>query len=1230
MLRQVSQAVARRPAFLSRTSRLASGFTFRWAAASSTVATSTTKNASFQRLRRGVIDTRREFCTSVGKNQAPPVVEVDYEELMQLSPAAINCLREAFMGPKAYGAIAVRGIPEYGEKRKRAFRAGIDLALTDPEGRARAAAVNNTYPGWSGTPGSETHPLQSSFLFNVKEELGRTNDYFGKNIFPSEDFRKAFVDLSAPMHEAALQVLKGCDVLVEVANGLEGNKWSSDGRSLHRLALDGPALAGRFICYDSAFTREDTIFEDRDRELKKAAETSRMASTTSDSQNLAGSTWSPSATTPMGTHSPASTQSKLVGHASDGLASMRTHSTPVKSVGHAGDGLASMRTHSTPVKTAGHAGDGLASMRTHSTPVKSAGHAGDGLASMRTHSTPVKSVGHAGDGLASMRTHSTPVKTAGHAGDGLASMRTHSTPVKSAGHAGDGLASMRTHSTPVKTAGHAGDGLASMRTHSTPVKSAGHAGDGLASMRTHSTPVKSAGHAGDGLASMRTHSTPVKSVGHSGMKGDGPAFMQTHTQTHAGNESGSVRMHSTQMVQSSTDPIMDFPVPLTSPQENVAETKKDDVGDYWLPWHIDSNFVTLIHKEMYAYESDASFAPEPKGAGVVFMNPAGDTTMLDTEDDALMILQIGAFGQIYSGGHINACRHAVLSTAPEGIARFNFCNFWYVPWDTVCHSPPGREQQAVSTGWNAMMDESYLGISMRQSFAAFRKFMTSPEARLQFADSVRFKELAEVLPVPRRASSTVSTQPHSQELVLDVMTDLRCPISYISLLNLDKALQNLGLSESTTVRYHPLFLNPNVPKEGESLDVYLLREFGYSKEYARSETYPLRLLGLEAGVNFNPDRRVVNTFNAACVVEMAQEVGKQRQMVEVLSRSYFEDAKDISDVDVLCELASSVGFDQDDVRQRLQASDGPLQKRVSAAYTQFSEQVDEVPHFMVREHVSGNGVEVGGRRSVENWEGVLQAALEKGRFVGMTIPGLNGEELRLAEANPNSPISLAFNAQHGWAPNLYPYSKEDFGRMDESPDTMMYAEPRFVQHLDEQSLARLTSVYRAAFAQAPAGFSVLDLCSSWTSHFPEDMPKDARIVVHGLNEAEVKANVLATETLTQDLNAKPTLPLESDSFHFVTNALSVQYLTDPLAVFAEMHRVLKPGGMAIIAFSHRTFIEKAVNVWAKETDDGEGHAHLIGRHFQFGPVGGWKHLSSIDVSPSHGDPMWLVTAVKAY
>ncbi|CAK0896600.1 unnamed protein product [Prorocentrum cordatum] len=872
---------------------------------------------------------------------APPVVQVDYGSLMKLEPGALERVREAFVGPKAYGAIAVVNIPGYGGKMKTAFRAGIDLALKDAAGRERAAAVNNTYPGWSGTPGQETHPLQSSFLYNVKEEVnGRVDPYFGKNIFPSKEYQDSFVDLATPMHTAALQVLKGCDAVIESIMAAEGSKWSSAGRSLHRLGDEGPVLAGRFICYDSGFTREDKLLEQRKPAAESAAAAAAAQSAVAKTVGHAGD-----GLASMRTHS---TPVKSAGHAGDGLASMRTHSTPVKSAGHAGDGLASMRTHSTPVKSAGHAGDGLASMRTHSTPVKSAGHAGDGLASMRTHSTPVKSAGHAGDGLASMRTHSTPVKSAGHAGDGLASMRTHSTPVKSAGHAGDGLASMRTHSTPVKSAGHAGDGLASMRTHSTPVKSAGHAGDGLASMRTHSTPVKSAGHAGDGLASMRTHSTPVKSAGHAG---DGLATARTSPATSRlvgmGDQPalgralpGSItplratseaRALTTEAIPSSTGFPEEFAFDTSSLGDGQAGTDaaaaagaadvvlrapgpevgaEEDVGEYWLPWHIDSNFATILHREVYAHEHDASLAPEPEDAGLLMMNEVGDVAKAETDPDAV-ILQMGAFGQIYSGGVLAACRHAVVSPRPPGIARFNYCNFWYAKWNTVCDTPAGFEHRAVNRGWNAMMDDSYLDITMKQGFASFRKFMVSPEAEAQFADTVRFKELSELMPMPARvvpAQASALQAERRSDLVIDVLTDVRCPFSALSQRNLDRALESLGLRDQVTFRYHPVFLNPNVPKEGESLDDYLLREYGYSKEYAHSEDYPIRLAGLEAGIRFNPHRRVINTFDAFCLIEVASAVGKQDEVVKALSQRYFEEAEDISDPAVLRLAAEQAGL----------------------------------------------------------------------------------------------------------------------------------------------------------------------------------------------------------------------------------------------------------------------------------------------------------------------------------
>eukprot|EP00448_Togula_jolla_P017776 CAMPEP_0170583212 /NCGR_PEP_ID=MMETSP0224-20130122/8006_1 /TAXON_ID=285029 /ORGANISM="Togula jolla, Strain CCCM 725" /LENGTH=846 /DNA_ID=CAMNT_0010906507 /DNA_START=1 /DNA_END=2541 /DNA_ORIENTATION=- len=844
-------------------------------------------------------------------------------------------------------------------------------------------------------------------------------------------------------------------------------------------------------------------------------------------------------------------------------------------------------------------------MRTHSTPVKSAGHAGDGLASMRTHSTPVKSAGHAGDGLASMRTHSTPVKSAGHAGDGLASMRTHSTPVKSAGHAGDGLASMRTHSTPVKSAGHAGDGLASMRTHSTPVKSAGHPGEGLASKRVQSSEIKLSGGtvsdrrslvtAVSGNDSHDSHAAYAALVKEAGNAGEGHVDSFTYEETEA---------TASKLALEVNGPAAD-----------------KDVGEYWLPWHIDSNFVTLIHKEMYAYESDGSLAPEPDGAGVAFMNQDGDVVKYRGRDDA-MILQFGAFAQIYAGGQLAACRHAVLTPMAERIARFNYCNFWYVPWNTVCEPPAGLERAAINSGWNAMMDESYLNITMKQGFAAFRQFMTAPEARVQFANSASFRELATLIPMPARYSLDKAAS--QAPLVIDVLTDVRCPFSYLAKKGLEQAIKNLGLS-GVTMRYHPIFLNPNVTREGESLDDYLLREYGFSKEYAHSEDYPLHKAGRELGVNFNPNRRVVNTFDAFCLIAMAQEENLQDVLVEELSRRYFEDGLDISDEEVLCRAAEAVGL-SGGVRERLR--DPELRSRVQATYEVLSASVGSVPHFLVRERLSGSGIDAGGMRPVEEWEELLRTSLAKGQHMGMSIPGPLGSKVWLPEANPTSPVSLAFAAQHGKSSPEWPFTADDFAREDETEDSAMYAAPRLVNHLDEDSLASIREAYRAIFRQLPPNCRLLDLCSSWTSNYPVDMMADAHVTVHGLNEEELRHNQLAAERHVQDLNAQPRLPWADRSFDAVTLALSVQYLTKPQAVFSEIHRVLAPGGIAVVVYSHRCFLEKTIKVWARELYDGEGHAHILRNYFEHSPHGGWSGHSSIDVSPLHGDPVWMVTAVK--
>ena len=159
---------------------------------------------------------------------------------------------------------------------------------------------------------------------------------------------------------------------------------------------------------------------------------------------------------------------------------------------------------------------------------------------------------------------------------------------------------------------------------------------------------------------------------------------------------------------------------------------------------------------------------------------------------------------------------------------------------------------------------------------------------------------------------------------------------------------------------------------------------------------------------------------------------------------------------------------------------------------------------------------------------------------------------------------------------------ETFDRLDDTPDEDFYRVPRLVAHIDPGTIAALTTYYAEALAEADA---VLDLMSSWISHLP-DRPRFSRVAGLGMNEVELATNSRLDERVVHDLNADPVLPFASASFDAVVNAVSVQYLTRPAEVFSEVARVLRPGGISIVAMSHRCFPTKAIRAFHSLTRDG--------------------------------------------
>jgi hypothetical protein len=154
-------------------------------------------------------------------------------------------------------------------------------------------------------------------------------------------------------------------------------------------------------------------------------------------------------------------------------------------------------------------------------------------------------------------------------------------------------------------------------------------------------------------------------------------------------------------------------------------------------------------------------------------------------------------------------------------------------------------------------------------------------------------------------------------------------------------------------------------------------------------------------------------------------------------------------------------------------------------------------------------------------------------------------------------------------PSDWPYTAVDLQRRDETSDTRFYDQPRLVTHIDDSAIAALTSFYsqQPVFAARPADVALLDIASSWISHYPSNFDGSAgRVALLGMNQYELEQNRQGTEQVVKDLNNEPSLPYGDEEFDAVTIAVSVDYLVKPREVFREINRVLKRGTLLLGLF----------------------------------------------------------------
>ncbi|WP_331252093.1 DsbA family oxidoreductase [Ruegeria lacuscaerulensis] len=138
---------------------------------------------------------------------------------------------------------------------------------------------------------------------------------------------------------------------------------------------------------------------------------------------------------------------------------------------------------------------------------------------------------------------------------------------------------------------------------------------------------------------------------------------------------------------------------------------------------------------------------------------------------------------------------------------------------------------------------------------------------------------------------------------------------------LAKAARDAGVE--LDIHWHPFELNPQMTEGAENLRDHLVSKYGTTLEGSNQARARLTEMGVALGLTFNcaDDTRMYNTFRAHQLIDCAAEQGKGHEMKQALFSTFFTRRENVSDVQVLADVAAGIGLNRADALDMLQSQD---------------------------------------------------------------------------------------------------------------------------------------------------------------------------------------------------------------------------------------------------------------------------------------------------------------------
>ena len=193
---------------------------------------------------------------------------------------------------------------------------------------------------------------------------------------------------------------------------------------------------------------------------------------------------------------------------------------------------------------------------------------------------------------------------------------------------------------------------------------------------------------------------------------------------------------------------------------------------------------------------------------------------------------------------------------------------------------------------------------------------------------------------------------------IEVWSDYVCPFCYIGKRRLEIALNKFENKDEVELVFKSFELDPSAKKKyKENIHEIIAKKYGISVEQAKSSNNQIVEQAKAIDLNYNFDDLIpTNTFDAHRLSHYAKTEGKMNELSERLLKAYFVDSLNISDHNVLANLAGEVGLNSEEALKILESDkygDEVRKDEESASKLRIS----GVPYFVFNNKYSVSGAQ---------------------------------------------------------------------------------------------------------------------------------------------------------------------------------------------------------------------------------------------------------------------------------